>query len=182
MTDEQLAICFKAEGSNEAFGELYSRHYSRLYHYCYSILGDANEAADIAQDTFAKAAEKISHLRSPALFLSWLFRVAHNACIDQAKGRRRHPTVSTDSSLQLAEETFDLEDAMDKEKAIDSIGLLLEKLSPEAKSILIAKYCDGRSIQELTQLCGISESAVKMRLCRARNRVLSLYRKQAVAN
>lgn len=182
MTDEQLAIRFQAEGDTLAFGELYQRHYSRLYHYCYTIVHNAEEAADLVQDTFAKAAEKIQHLKNPALFTSWLFRIAHNRCIDKAKYRQKHHTVSPEGSFQFADIEFDLEAALAKEDAIDRITLLMEELSPEARTILLAKYCEGRSIHELTILWGISESAVKMRLARARHRMLTLYKRSRAAS
>ena len=182
MTDEQLAIRFQAEGDTMAFGELYKRHYSRLYHYCHTIVHNGEEAADLTQDSFAKAAEKIQHLKNPALFTSWLFRIAHNRCIDKAKDRQRHQTVSSDGPFQFADTEFDLESALAKESDIDRIALLMQELSPEARTILLAKYCEGRSIHELTELWGISESAVKMRLARARNRVLNLYNRNRVAS
>ena len=182
MTDEQLAIRFQAEGDNIAFGELYQRHYSKLYHYCYTIVHNAEEAADLTQDTFAKAAEKIQNLKAPALFTSWLFRIAHNRCIDKAKDKQRHQTVSVDGPFQLAEMEFDLEAALAREDTIDRVALLMQELSPEARTILLAKYCEGRSIHELTQLWGISESAVKMRLARARSRVFKLYGRNQIAS
>lgn len=182
MTDEQLAIRFQAGGDALAFGELYRRHYSRLYHYCHTIVHNAEEAADLTQDTFAKAAEKIQHLKNPALFTSWLFRIAHNRCIDKAKDRQRHHTVSSDDGFQFADAEFDLDAALAKEDAIDRIALLMEELSPEARTILLAKYCEGRSIHELTEQWGISESAVKMRLARARHRMLALYNRGRVAS
>ncbi|MCO6488190.1 MAG: RNA polymerase sigma factor [Phaeodactylibacter sp.] len=182
MTDEQLAIRFQSEGDSLAFGELYQRHYSRLYHYCYTIVHNAEEAADLTQDTFAKAAEKIQHLKSPALFASWLFRIAHNRCIDRSKDRQRCHTVPADGPFQLADIEFDLDAALAKEDAISRITLLMQELSPEARTILLAKYCEGRSIQELTQLWGISESAVKMRLARARHRMLALYQRSRIAS
>lgn len=182
MTDEQLAIRFQAEGDNMAFGELYQRHYSKLCHYCFTIVHNYEEAADLAQDAFAKAAEKITCLKSPALFSSWLFRIAHNACIDKAKDKQRHQMIPADGPYQFADEEFDLDTALAREDAIDRISLLVQQLSPEARTLLLAKYCEGRSIQELTQLWGISESAVKMRLARARSRVLNLYKSPRVAS
>lgn len=175
MTDEQLVLCFQGQADALAFGELYCRYFTKLYHYCYVILNNADEAADIAQDTFAKAAEKIHHLKAPAQFSAWLFRIARNACIDQAKEKQKRQSVSPDSSPDLVEEEFDVEEAMAKEAAIEQIRLLMERLAPEARSILMAKYFDGRSIQELTELMGLSESAIKMRLSRARHRMLKLY-------
>ncbi|MCB0583866.1 MAG: RNA polymerase sigma factor [Phaeodactylibacter sp.] len=182
LTDEQLAIRFQAEGDGMAFGELYQRHYSKLYHYCFTIVHDTDEAADLTQDTFARAAEKIQDLKAPALFASWLFRIAHNRCIDKAKDRQRHQTVAVDGPYQLADEVFDIEEALAREAAIEQITTLIQQLSPESRTILLAKYFEGRSIHELTQLWGISESAVKMRLARARNRVFSLYKRKRVAS
>lgn len=175
MTDEQLVLLFQYEQDGLAFGELYCRYFTKLYHYCHAILNNAEEAADIAQDTFAKAAEKIHHLKSPAQFSAWLFRIGRNACIDQAKEKQRHQAVSPEGAGQMAEEEFDVEEAMARDAIIEQISLLMGQLSPEARSILTAKYFDGRSIQELTELMGLSESAIKMRLSRARHRILKLY-------
>ncbi len=185
IPDEQLALRFQAQGDKQAFGELYRRYFSKLYHYCYSIVGDAEEAADITQDAFAKAAEKIQSLKQPAYFSAWVFRIARNACIDLANKKRRHPhcyIYEEEDASQIAAEQESQEEALALETAIEQLTALMALLSPQAREILNAKYLEDRSIQELSGLLGLSESAVKMRLSRARQRMVKLYGRLKLAS
>jgi RNA polymerase sigma-70 factor, ECF subfamily len=185
IPDGQLALRFQAQGDKLAFGELYRRYFSKLFHYCYSIVGDAEEAADITQDAFAKAAEKIQSLKQPAYFSAWVFRIARNACIDLANKKRRHPHChipEEEDASQITAEQEGQEEALALETAIEQLTTLMALLSPQAREILNAKYLEDRSIQELSELLGLSESAVKMRLSRARQRMVKLYGRLKLAS
>ena len=185
IPDGQLALRFQAQGDKLAFGELYRRYFSKLYHYCHSIVGDAEEAADITQDAFAKAAEKIQSLKQPAYFSAWVFRIARNACIDLANKKRKHPHCyihEEEDASQIAAEQESQEEALVLETAIEQLTALMALLSPQAREILNAKYLEDRSIQELSESLGLSESAVKMRLSRARQRIVKLYSRLKLAS
>lgn len=90
--DEELVRRFKA-GEPEAFTDLVRRHQHRVYSVCLRVLGDADAAADVAQDTFIAVLRKLDGFRGDAAFTTWLHRVAVNACYDELRRTRRRPML-----------------------------------------------------------------------------------------
>jgi len=90
--DEELVRRFKA-GEPEAFTDLVRRHQHRVYSVCLRMLGDADAAADVAQDTFIAVLRKLDGFRGDAAFTTWLHRVAVNACYDELRRTRRRPML-----------------------------------------------------------------------------------------
>lgn len=174
LTDEQLVLVYQEKQEAVYFGELYKRYYEKLFQYCQAITHDRDEAYDLTQESFLKAAENIAGLRNPALFPSWLFRIAHNSCIDSGKIKQRMRIVPVEERYDLMEEEFDQEGAEIKEGIYERMDDLLKEVACDAKDMLISKYCGNVSIRELQDQYGLSESAVKMRLARARKRMLHL--------
>jgi len=81
------------EGDADAFAALVERHRDRVFRVCLRILGDAEDAADAAQDAFVSALRKLGTFRGDALFTTWLHRVAVNACYDVLRRRARQPSL-----------------------------------------------------------------------------------------
>ena len=90
--DEELVRRFKA-GEPEAFTDLVRRHQHRVYSVCLRMLGDADAAAAVAQDTFIAVLRKLDGFRGDAAFTTWLHRVVVNACYDELRRTRRRPML-----------------------------------------------------------------------------------------
>lgn len=90
--DEDLVRRFRA-GEPDAFTALVQRHQQRVYSLCVRVLGDADAAADVAQDTFLTVLRKIDGFRGDAAFTTWLHRVAVNACYDELRRKQRRPML-----------------------------------------------------------------------------------------
>jgi RNA polymerase sigma-70 factor (ECF subfamily) len=101
--DEDLVRRFRA-GEAQAFTDLVLRHQQRVYSLCLRVLGDADAAADVAQDTFLTVLRKLDGFRGDAAFTSWLHRVTVNACYDELRRKRRGrcctpwPTTTSNTS------------------------------------------------------------------------------------
>ena len=91
--EEQRLVEAGQQGDVEAFNQLVKLYEVRVYNLCYRMLGDADAAADVAQDTFIAAYRNLSRFRG-GMFRSWLFRIATNACYDALRARKRRPSVS----------------------------------------------------------------------------------------
>lgn len=83
-----------------------------------------------------------------------------------------------EGQFDLAFEEFDAEGAESKEQTLERISLLIQELPDDAKGMLLAKYLDGKSIQELQEVYHLSGSAVKMRLSRAKQRIMTVYEQE----
>src|SRR5919109_3892354 len=112
MADEELRLIEAARrGEVESFNALVRLYEGRVYNLCYRMLGDADSAADAAQDAFLSAFRNLRSFRGGS-FRSWMLRIATNTCYDVLRARKRRPTVSLDteseedddgSPLQLAD-------------------------------------------------------------------------------
>ena len=171
---EVLVINFQTTQDKASFGELYNRYYSNLFAYCKKITGEREDAYDITANTFIKASEKISQLSSPELFPSWLFRIAHNMCMDNGKAIQKNRCMALDEQFNIADTPSDIDTLMDKEAMLTQLEILIDELDPKEKEILVEKYLNKKSVAELQKQFNISASAVKMRLARARNKVANL--------
>ena len=90
--DEELIRRFRA-GEAAAFTTLVERHQQRVYSLCLRVLGDAEVAKDVAQDTFMTVLRKLEGFRGEAAFTTWLHRVTVNACYDELRRARRRPML-----------------------------------------------------------------------------------------
>lgn len=179
QSDADLVLLFQSGKDTElVISEFYQRYHDKVYHYCLRIVHDRDRALDATQEVFLRLAEKLHTLRSSALLTSWLFRIAHNECIDEAKFHQRWRATASEDCLHLADEEFDLDQAQQWERDLSHLDELMRALPEDARNLLYEKYCQGRSIQELMNQYHLSESAVKMRLARARHRMAELYDKQ----
>src|SRR5690349_2565274 len=91
--EEQRLVEAGQRGDVEAFNQLVRLYESRVYNLCYRMLGDADAAADVTQDTFISAYRNLGKFRG-GLFRSWLLRIATNACYDALRARKRRPATS----------------------------------------------------------------------------------------
>ncbi len=171
---EVLVVNYQTAKDNASLGELYHRYYSNLFIYCKKITGEREEAYDITTNTFMKASEKIDQLSSPELFPSWLFRIAHNLCMDYGKAKNKSRTIALEGQFNVADTCVDDEVMMKKEAMLNQLEISIGDLEPNEKAILEEKYFNKKSVAELQQQFNLSASAVKMRLARARNKVAEM--------
>lgn len=174
LADAQLVMQYLEQGTSDCLGELYYRYHPKLYKYCLRLCKNENEAYDITAEAFTKALEKIAALKDPALFASWLFRIAHNDCMNFLQRNHNRFLLDISTQIDLAYEVFDEESALARERLFDQIRDSLDLLAPDIRQMILDRYYRKKSILELQKEYGLTESAVKMRLARARRRMAKL--------
>ena len=169
-SDEQIIEAIIHEGKTDLFNLLYDRYADKVYRKCISFAHDQDVAKDMVQDVLLKVFTKLSKFKGNSRFSTWLYAITYNYCVEYYRRSSRFPTTDIEDEIDLAEE--------DDQQEKDLLALRAEKLkaaldliTPEDRVILLAKYQDDTSIKDLTEQLDISESAVKMRLARARKRV-----------
>ncbi len=174
-SDRDLIIEYQLSNSAKCLEELYLRYHLRVRKYCHTILKDRETAGDMMQDTFIKVSSNLSKLKHATTFVGWLFQIARNLCLDHIKRQSRTKAERVEETLDLADEIMDLEDLEAKEFQISLMEVLIDELNVEDKRMLKLKYVDKISIKGIQAEFELSESAVKMRLARARKKVLRMY-------
>lgn len=172
QTDEELVNLYIQSQNNLYFEKIYERYSQKVYHKCLSFVQDKAKAEDLTHDIFLKIAVKAGSFNERSRFSTWVYSITYNHCMDTLRTVKKRKEESLDFQVEFAEEEMDHEMAsMQKEGLKKS----LDQISPEEKSILLMKYQDDFSIKEIASSLNLSESAVKMRLLRSRERIKKLY-------
>ena len=177
--DPQL-VRLVLDGDTEAFNDLVERHQSRAYNLCVRMLGDADAAADVAQDAFISAYKHLPSLRGE--FRPWLMRIVANGCRDVLRSQKRRPSVSLDlerddddtPAMQLADTGDGPEAALMKSELQKTIASALAEIPDDQREVVILSDIQGLSYQEIADMTGINIGTVKSRLNRARSRLREL--------
>jgi len=145
------------------------------------MVNNEMDAQDLAQSILLKAFLNISKFEGRSSFSTWIYAITYNSCINFIKSKRRkdHITDEFDEKHDKTIENMDEEIENKKlfEVELDQLKLLLEKIKPEDKMLLLMKYQDNLSIEQIAKELDLTNSAVKMRLLRARGRVQKLREK-----
>lgn len=173
-TDEELVADYLG-GEGKAFGELTKRHLPSAYSFALRFVGDAQEAEDIAQETFLKAWKNLNTYRKEtSKFKTWLLRITRNTAIDFLR-KKKHIAFSefeNESGENILAETVadssPLPDAL-LAKAEDSrtVTQALLQLNPRHRELLLLYYTNDLTFGEIGELLGESQNTTKSRHRRA---------------
>lgn len=173
-------------GDEAAFEQLIRTHQQRVFALVGGILRQSQDVEDVAQQVFLKAYLGISRFDQRAAFSTWLYKIAVNECWDYLRKKKVRPLVyeadlseEQVSRLEGAATAHRSEgSASDRMEARESLELLLSALSDQDRQLLVLKEVEGFSIQELAEILELNVNTVKVRLFRARGRILDAYRRR----
>ncbi len=177
LSDNDLVDKIKNENASKFFEVLYNRYYSKVLSKCYTLSKDKQLAEELAEDIFSKVYEKLPSFKQMSSFSSWLYSVTYNHCIDYLREKKKmhYPKWNKENALpEIIDETDELLEDIDYDKVME----IFEQIHPEEKALLLMRYKDELSMKLIGEVLRISEDAAKMRLKRARARVLYLYTKK----
>lgn len=169
-------------GDDAAFGQVVAVYRKRILGTISRLIGRPEDVEDVAQDVFLRLYFSLDQLRTPEVFEPWLYRLTVNACYDYLRRqRRRHESRMSD----LSEQQVLMADAVAGSKADSDqqyhrgvrefVTSLLAGVSEEDRILLMLKEVEGLSLKELEAIYNVKENALKVRLFRARQRVLKAY-------
>lgn len=177
LTDEELVQKIVANNNTLFFGVLYDRYSKMVYNKCYSFAKSNGEAEDLTQDVFLMLFVKLASFKGKSKFSTWLYSFTYNFCVNYVNRNKQRKMSDNSIPMDKAEYnlTEDIPDESIYELKANKLGKAMELIVPEDKSILLLKYQDGASIKELSEVLEIGESAVKMRLKRAKAKLIEIY-------
>jgi RNA polymerase sigma-70 factor, ECF subfamily len=157
-----------------AFEALVRRHQGPLYNFCYRMLGQAEDAADVAQETFVQLYSHLGHLDEREPLAPWLFRVARNRCIDVIRRRRTVPLIGPDDSDDGAYELDPADDEPLPDELAERADLqrllatAIAALPPAYSEVVSLRYAGDRSFAEIAAILDCDEGAARVRFHRAK--------------
>jgi RNA polymerase sigma-70 factor, ECF subfamily len=163
LTDSELVERLQ-RGEEPAFDELMGRYKRPLVNFCYRLLGNADDADDVAQEVFVRVYQRIVSYRPSGKFTTWLFALAHNASIDRLRYRQRHPTESLDAAPEPATVSRETE----TREIGDQIAAAVAELPEDQRTAVVLAEYHGMSYAEIAGIMQCSEKSVESRLYRAK--------------
>lgn len=176
VIDEKKCIQKAAKGDANAFEELVLRYQTQIYNLCYRMTGNAEDAADLTQESFLKAWKHLDSFQFDSSFSTWLYRLSTNCCLDFLRSQKRKPTISlVVENEEDGEQMMDIQDdePSPEEKVIskeekEALLWAMNQLDDEQRQILTLRVVNDLSYTEIAQILEIKEGTVKSRLSRAR--------------
>lgn len=160
------------------FRDLYDRFKDRVYNVCYRITGNATDALDASQETFGIVFRRINEFRFQSRFSSWVYRIAVNASIDLRRRSRTRRIASLDAvtesrtvegaRFEIADKEVDMPSTAASRKELEAeIQTAISRLSDKLKTMIVLRYTENLSYEEIAETLEISLGTVKSRLSRA---------------
>ena len=172
--DDHQLIADCLDGDPSAFGALVVRYQDRLYHSLVAVVGSAEDARDVVQDTFIRAYEKLNSFRGDSAFYSWLFRIALNAAVSRHR-KQRHVAVSMEGfGQQSAIEPSDPHPSAAPEFGIEqserqqAVRTALAELPEDFRTVLVLKEIEGYRYEEIASIIECPVGTVRSRIHRGR--------------
>ncbi len=178
-TDE-AALVSRVQAKDElAFREIVDRYQNKVYSIIYGILRNHNDAEDIAQQVFAKVYFSIKNFDSRSSLLTWIYKITVNECYDYLRKKRVRKLVYesdfTEEDANKMEGGIAVDSKPQADDALakrDLVLKLLEKISAQDRQLMLLKEVQGHSVEELSQMTGMNENTIKVKLFRARQKLL----------
>src|SRR5712671_3631521 len=185
-TDDRELVRRAQADDKEAFEELVRRHQHRVFAVAGGILRRREDVEDIAQQVFVKAYLSLKRFDQRAAFSTWLYKITVNECWDLLRKKKVRPLLyESDLSEEQAQQfgaadklQSRAQDISDKLEAQQRIEILLQGLDERDRMMLILKEVEGFAIEEIAEILDLNANTVKVRLFRARRRIVSQARKR----
>jgi len=170
-SSEEQWISAAAEGDKEAFAQLVELYQKRVFSVCYRMLGTSTAAEDAAQESFIRAFQAMAKYDPKRSFATWLLSITSHYCIDQIRKRKMQFFSLDDEKyawLAPPAKGPNPEKCTLQNEKLDQVQKMLAELNEVDRAAVILQYWHDYSYQEIAEALGLSLSAVKSRLYRAR--------------
>jgi len=186
LPDDRELVRLAQTGNKEAFEELVRRHQHRVFAVAGGILRRREDVEDIAQQVFVKAYFSIKRFDQRAAFSTWLYKITVNECWDLLRKKKVRPLLYESDLSEEQNQQFTAaeklesaaQDVSDKLEAQQRVEILLQGLDERDRMMLILKEVEGFAIEEIAEILALNANTVKVRLFRARRRIVSQARKR----
>ena len=163
-------------GKINAFSYIVDKHKDNAYNLAFRICGNHEEAEEIAQDAFVKAFRSLKNFKMKSRFGTWLYRIVYNTAVSMVRSRKKGILSLEDFPAEIIDFLGEngSEDEAEKEYRNSLINFALQKITDEERGLISFYYFDEMTIEEISDITGISKSNIKVKLFRARQRMIEI--------
>ena len=174
-TSDETLVAVAKSGDRSAFAELWNRHSRTAFKKVFQIMKNEADAEDVIQEAWMKAFIHLDKFDGRAKFSTWLARIAINSALMALRRRRSRPEApieftdgETWQSREIADQAEDVEEQYAKRGSVERLRRAICRLNPQLRAVVEIQQSKDRKVTEVAELAGISISATKSRLSRAR--------------
>lgn len=175
FTDFELVQRFLSTQDSAYFNVLYDKYSPKVYSRCISLLKDVALAQDATQEVFVKIYLNLSKFSERSQFSTWVYSITYNFCIDLIRRKQKQQALFTDDIEKTPDVPDDVPDEELLSMEVSRLKDVMENIPIGDKAILLMKYHDDMQIKEIAEVLDKTESAIKMKLKRAKHKVQSVY-------
>jgi RNA polymerase sigma-70 factor, ECF subfamily len=181
LNTQEGALVRRAQAGEEtAFREIIEKYQSKVFSIIHGIVRQRNDVEDIAQQVFAKVYVSIRNFDFRSSLITWIYKITVNECFDYLRKRKvRKLVYESDLSEDEVRRVDNSEPSVDRSPAVDAqlasreyVLKLLSRVSEEERMLLMLKEVEGYSVEELATMTGINENTIKVKLFRARQKLV----------
>jgi len=174
----EAELIHKAQsGDVRAFEQLVEEYQQSVFNLAYRMIGNHEDASDMAQEAFIKAYFNLSKFKGNSKFSTWIYRIATNSCLDEIKKRKKTPTYSMSESIEIEEgeitreiedKSSNIEENFEREEQLKMVNKAIGRLQENHRIIIIMRDVNNMSYEEIAEILKCSTGTVKSRISRAR--------------
>lgn len=169
--EEQIILERIKSGEESLYNALIEHYSSQLFSVVTGVVQNREDAQEIVQDAFTKAYFSLNKFRGDSSFSTWVFRIAYNMAISKVRKKKRYVNVDQIESFITGYHTDDDSQYVEKEAKYSMIDSLLSQLPPDERFIILSFYMEEKGIREIAQITGKSETNIKVKLFRIRQKL-----------
>jgi RNA polymerase sigma-70 factor (ECF subfamily) len=168
LQNENQLVLAAQRGDSGAFQELYENYSDRIFTLIYYSLNDASLAEDVFQTVFVKIFKGLGSFRMESSFLTWVYRVALNECKNRKRGRKMWIPLNRETAeLHLQDSRLAPDHQHALKQTSDSVRRAVLELKPKYRAVVVLKYLEELSYEEMAAVLGCSQGTIATRLHRA---------------
>jgi RNA polymerase sigma factor (sigma-70 family) len=166
-------------GNQNAFGFLVDKHKDHVYNLALGICGNREEAEEISQDAFIKVYRSLAQFKMKSSFATWLYRIVYNTAISSVRTKKKAPLSLEDFPADATDfmSVNTNENQAEDEYKRSLVNFALQKISEEERGLIDLYYYEELKTEEISEITGISKANIKVKLFRARQKMLEIIKK-----
>jgi len=155
---------------------LYQRYSSKVYSKCIFMLKNEAKAKDATQEIFTKIFLNLAKFSERSKFSTWVYSITYNFCIDTIRKQKKEKNLFSDEMENAPDIIEEVSDQTLLEMEVKRLGKVLDLIPSGDRAVLLMKYQDELSIKEIAAILDKTESAIKMKIKRAKHKAQKVYR------
>jgi RNA polymerase sigma factor (sigma-70 family) len=178
LSDSEIIREYLRTQRQDYFSMLYRKYADKVYRKCITLLKDQGLAEDAMQEIFVKVMLSLANFNEKAQFSTWVYSITYNFCIDIIRKQKKTKNLFVDDIERAPDVADEIPDEFLRSMEVKRLKIVLDTIPADDHAILLMKYQDDMSIKDIADGMGKTESAIKMKIKRAKEKAQFVYKEK----